>query len=741
MKGVVNKPSNHPPPTNIRTRISNVGLHSNATYFFVASSSILVGLIRTYVPPDEVRFATVVGILCLTFLAAMADPETFFESLFATVPFLETSLPTKVRVHIRKSIECLREGEHRVLVAKNSEKKGEEEGGGGGTEDNKSTTIPNRQLYQEICRRIQWRYVLPATATGMIVKYIAYEKPKVVGKMMDAVVQDGATMDTAFWPYLRRLVLFVLSDFFFVSCREYFKHAALHRYQADVRADMLANLLDQEQDFLHSEKHSAGFVHLLNRETGRMQKLVNGMLPRVFFALVSTVGGIYTVMSVDYRLALIGIFLKSPILAALQSMSRKDIVKYGKLYEKSSGEASRIAKSILDPEIIHLLQSHVAQTKLVEMYKSKQEEFINYLEHTHFRQTVLCMVPHGLRNIEDCLLLAMGLSSVLQGKITVGTYTTFRSQLALLNQGPKELIGAWNDVVTIRMLAGSYFELMYRESKIPCSGGSNCGGTIPEHTENGLAISFNGVSFAYRLNPKVNVLDDVNLSLSPGKIVALCGGSGGGKTTITRLIQRFYDPTEGSVELNGVDIRSIDVSWLRTQIRTIDQDPMLLDMTIFENIAIGLSKDDAEKGPEYIRERVIEAAKLAEAHDFIIHKCESGYDTPIQQIHRLSGGQRQRIAIARALVSRAPILICDEVTSALDAGTEKTIVRTLFESMKGKTVLLIAHRLSTIRHADEIVFFEHGKIMERGSHDQLVELNGRYSSYLKTLNQGAGIST
>lgn len=392
-----------------------------------------------------------------------------------------------------------------------------------------------------------------------------------------------------------------------------------------------------------------------------------------------------------------------------------------------------------------MLQAHVAQKKLVELYRAKQEEFINYLEYTHFRQTLLCMVPHGLRNAEDVLLLAMGLSSVLQGKITVGTYITFRSHLSLLDQGPKLLLESWNDMVTIRLSAAVYFELMYRESRIPCSGrggikdtlsGSDCRRSrrIPENTKEGLVLSLKSVSFAYRLNPKVKVLDDVDLHLTHGKIVALCGGSGGGKTTITRLIQRFYDPTQGSIELNNIDIRSLDVAWLRTQIRVIDQDPILPDMTICENIALGLNKDDAERGQEFVRDQVIEAAKLAEAHDFIVNKCELNYDTPIRHIRRLSGGQRQRISIARALISRPTILVCDEVTSSLDADTEKTILGTLFKAMKGKTVLVIAHRLSTIRHADEIVFFEHGKIMERGTHEELVHLNGRYSGYLKTLN-------
>lgn len=208
-------------------------------------------------------------------------------------------------------------------------------------------------------------------------------------------------------------------------------------------------------------------------------------------------------------------------------MSLKFIVtEYSKLYDSSFGDAARLAASILKPEVIYTLQSHVAQKKLVDLYRAKQLEFINYLECTHFRQTLLCMVHHGLRNAEDVLLTAVGLSSVLQGNITIGTYLTFRQQLNLLNQGPNELLALWNDALQIRMTAADYFELMYRESQIPCSDGSSQGKRVPLNASGGLTMSLRSVSFSYQLNPKLKILDGVDFQLSPGKIVALCGGSG-----------------------------------------------------------------------------------------------------------------------------------------------------------------------------------------------------------------------
>jgi ATP-binding cassette subfamily B (MDR/TAP) protein 1 len=251
--------------------------------------------------------------------------------------------------------------------------------------------------------------------------------------------------------------------------------------------------------------------------------------------------------------------------------------------------------------------------------------------------------------------------------------------------------------------------------------------------EDNLNLSLNNVSFAYQSNSFIKVLDGIDLQLSAGKVVALCGASGGGKSTVTRLIQRFYDPTDGKIELNKTDIKTIDLAWLRKQIKVIDQDPVLPDLTIHENIALGLD-DDNDLDKRLVQERVVAAAKLADADNFITTKCEKGYDTPVRFISRLSGGERQRIAIARALISHASIIICDEITASLDAETEQTVMGTLLRALKGKAVLLIAHRLSTIRHADEIAFLEKGRIVERGTHDELIQMNGRYASYVKTLN-------
>lgn len=229
-------------------------------------------------------------------------------------------------------------------------------------------------------------------------------------------------------------------------------------------------------------------------------------------------------------------------------------------------------------------------------------------------------------------------------------------------------------------------------------------------------IDFSHVSFSYEGGSEV--LHDVTFTAKPGKTLALVGSSGGGKTTICHLLPRFYDVSDGTITIDGADIRGMTLDGLRAQIGIVAQDVFLFDDTIFANIAYGT--------PGATREAVIEAAKRAQL-DAYVRSLPDGYDTQVgERGAKLSGGQKQRVAIARVFLKNPPILILDEATSALDNITEYEIQRSLAELSDGRTTIVVAHRLSTIREADEILFIEDGRIMERGTHGELMALGGEY---------------
>lgn len=228
-------------------------------------------------------------------------------------------------------------------------------------------------------------------------------------------------------------------------------------------------------------------------------------------------------------------------------------------------------------------------------------------------------------------------------------------------------------------------------------------------------IAFDHVSFAY---DREKVLKDITFTVEKGKTIALVGPSGGGKSTLADLIPRFYDPTEGAVKIDGVDIRDYDIESVRKLMGIVAQESILFNDTIFNNIAFGIENAD--------REKVINAAKIANADSFIM-EMENGYETNIgDRGMKLSGGQRQRISIARAVMKNPPILILDEATSALDSESEKLVQEALSNLMKNRTSVVIAHRLSTIQHADEILVIQSGEVVERGTHDELVAREGLY---------------
>ena len=234
-------------------------------------------------------------------------------------------------------------------------------------------------------------------------------------------------------------------------------------------------------------------------------------------------------------------------------------------------------------------------------------------------------------------------------------------------------------------------------------------------------IEYQRVSFSYE--PGQPALREVSLAVSPGSVVALVGRSGAGKTTFASLLTRFYDPGEGAILLDGVDLRDLKLEWLRRQIGIVLQDPILFSGTIRENIVVGR--------PEAAFDEIVEATRRAQLHEDI-QKFPAGYDTILgERGVNLSGGQRQRLSIARALLKDASILILDEPTSSLDVQTESGLLAALKELMRGRTTFIIAHRLSMVRMADVIVVLENGRIVEQGTHEELLDVGGAYEAMVR----------
>ena len=231
-------------------------------------------------------------------------------------------------------------------------------------------------------------------------------------------------------------------------------------------------------------------------------------------------------------------------------------------------------------------------------------------------------------------------------------------------------------------------------------------------------IKLENVFFNYPQRPDAKILTGLSLNIPSGKTIALCGSSGCGKSTVIQLLQRFYEPLSGSIEYDGVNIKDLDLEWLRSNISLVSQEPILFSTSIRENIRLGrLDATDAE---------IEEAARAANAHDFI-QQCPDKYSTQVgERGSQLSGGQKQRIAIARAILKKPRILLLDEATSALDNESEKIVQEALDRVKHGRTTIVVAHRLSTIRNADLIVGLEGGQVKEMGAHEELMKLKGVY---------------
>jgi len=362
------------------------------------------------------------------------------------------------------------------------------------------------------------------------------------------------------------------------------------------------------------------------------------------------------------------------------------------------------------------------------MQRSWEEQLAGYVASSFQVTTLSNLASQSVQFLSKLVTagtLYLGAKLVISGGLTVGELVAFNILAGRVSAPVLRLAQIWQDFHQARVSVARLGDILNTTAEPTYSSGRTTFGTIQGN------IVFDHVTFRYRLDGPA-ILHDVSFAIQAGQIVGIVGSSGSGKSTLAKLVQRLYVPEGGRVLVDGVDLTLADLPWLRRQIGVVLQDNVLFNRSVRDNIALS--------DPTISMERIVAAAQLGGAHDFIL-ELPDGYDTIVgERGSSLSGGQRQRIAIARALVTNPRIMIFDEATSALDYESERIIHDNMRAIAQNRTVLIIAHRLSTVRRADRIITLERGRLVEDGTHDQLMRSNGRYAKlhYLQAGIQDAG---
>lgn len=471
------------------------------------------------------------------------------------------------------------------------------------------------------------------------------------------------------------------------------------------------------------ELKSGGVASILREDAGGVAELIFSMIYNPWRAIIQLVGSLIILASVDWRLLLGSLVLLPTVWFTHRTWINR---------------IRPIFKDIRDTR--RGMDAHATEAfggmRVVRSFSRQQSEASNFTRSGHLmaRQEILAwwlsrgievawslLIPFasalllfwgGNRVLTDMQKLNAGLITPAQA-LTVGDLVMFLSYLAALLGPIAALAGSATALQNSLSGLDRVLDLLNEKREMPDKPAAL---HLDRSAVQG-AITMRNVSFAYEKS-STPVLADINLDVAPGEMIALVGPSGAGKTTLCNLIARFYDPTSGSVSLDGVDLRDIAVDSYRRLLGIVEQDTFLFDGTIAQNIAYG------RRGAT--REDIERAARLANAHEFI-EKLPKTYATVIgERGVKLSGGQRQRLTIARAILADPRILILDEATSNLDTESERLIQGSLQTLMRGRTSFVIAHRLSTVRHANRILVIDHGRIIEQGQHDELMAASGRY---------------
>ena len=511
------------------------------------------------------------------------------------------------------------------------------------------------------------------------------------------------------------LVIFILRGVFFY-CQTYLMSYIGQRVIIDIREAIYRHLQRLSLSYFDRRQTGAVMSTVTNDVSALQTALVESVVEAVTEAMI-LIGSLLSMLFLHWKLTLLTLITMPLILQAINTFGKK-LRNAGRVLQERTADITAVLQETIAG--IRVIKSFAREDH--EIGRFVKENYSNFRAQMKASQLMAALTPviELVAAIGVVIIIWYGGMEVIEGTITSGALIAFLIYVVNLANPVKRLSRVYGNIQRALAAAERVFDVLDTKPEIEEKTGAIALPLISGR------VSFKDLTFAY--NPGHPALRGLSLEVEPGQMIAIVGPSGAGKTTIANLLPRFYDPQEGSIFVDGHNIRSVTMQSLREQIGIVPQETVLFNGSVYDNILYG--RLEATEG------EVVAAAKAANAHEFI-EKMPAGYNTPIgERGAALSGGQRQRIAIARAILKNPRILILDEATSALDTESEKLVQQALDKLMVGRTSFVIAHRLSTVQQADRIVVLAKGKIAEQGTHSELLVKGGLYSKLYQVQFRG-----
>jgi len=493
--------------------------------------------------------------------------------------------------------------------------------------------------------------------------------------------------------------------------QNYFMRYANLRLIMDLRTDLFRKIQSMSLTFYKS-KSTGELISRVMNDVAAVRNANVDLIKNFFRQVLTLIALLIVLFKRDWQLALFACVTVPFSAVLIDRVGKKIRVLTKRSQEKQADLSTFMVESFSGSRIVKSFNMEEQETK--RFRKQLHKLYALSMKKVKASELVSPLIE-WLGSLGVAAIIYVGGLRVISGRLTLGDFFSFMAALMMMYNPIRRLTKVNTAYQSAMAAAERIFEVLDMEPDIK---------DAPDAVEvKGInsSIRFEHVWFAYPDDPEHWILSDIDLEISKGEILAIVGESGAGKTTLVDLIPRFYDPVKGAVLLDGIDLRRIQLVSLRSLVGIVTQEVILFNDTISNNILYGR--------PDASFDDVVKAARVAYAHDFI-ESLPQGYQTMIgERGARLSGGEKQRIAIARAVLKDPPVLILDEATSALDAQSERIVQNAMDRLMEGRTVFVIAHRLATIRRAHKIVVLDRGRIVEMGSHKELLDLEGMYSHF------------